>query len=75
MKKLAALLTLMLVLGLVTPGIAGFIVQSVVADRVDFINRDNQDFIELELEDYKRGWFSSSAVLNVQFSKKTSVNR
>jgi|GEM_PF-2431127 len=68
MKKLAALVALVLLLLVLAPGVAGFMVRSVVADRVDFINRENQDVITLEMQDYQRGWFSSSAVLNVEFA-------
>jgi uncharacterized protein YdgA (DUF945 family) len=68
MKKLAAFLTVTLLLGGLAPGAAGFMLQSVVADRVAVVNRQNNNVLVLELEDYQRGWFSSSAVFNLQFA-------
>ena len=68
MKKLVALVAIVVLLALAAPGIAGFAAKSIAEDRVVFFNSEYNDIGIIKLENYQRNWFSSSAVISARFS-------
>jgi hypothetical protein len=68
MKKLVALVAIVVLLAFVAPGIAGFAAKSIAEDRVVFFNSEYDDIGRIKLEDYQRNWFSSTAVISARFN-------
>ncbi len=72
-KGIVALLVILALLVLVSPGIVGMLAEKSVDEQIEWVERENQDIV-ITAERFDRGWFSSQGRHRIELRESASTD-